>query len=268
MRVFISWSGEKSKDIAEALRTWIPAVIQAAKPYYTPDDITKGARWGNDISMMLDESKIGLICLTEENITAPWIMFEAGALSKNIDSSKVVPILFGVEPTDLKGPLVQFQAANFEKKEIKKIIEMINRELGDAKLAQDVLGTVFDMWWPQLDEKIRTIMEAPVKSRGGIPRSDRDLLEEVLLILRAQAKGAIRPSIHPDAAVQLALSYIRLVERFDDSYTYPEINDAIKELLIPVRHVFIRSVYEDELRNEIAEKLSEAEGKLNKIPLD
>ncbi len=41
MDVFISWSGELSKKIAEAIRDWIPCVIQAVKPYYSPDDISR-----------------------------------------------------------------------------------------------------------------------------------------------------------------------------------------------------------------------------------
>ncbi|WP_161594629.1 hypothetical protein [Marimonas lutisalis] len=42
--VFISWSGATSKRIAEELRGWIPATLQFAKPYFTPDDIEKGSK--------------------------------------------------------------------------------------------------------------------------------------------------------------------------------------------------------------------------------
>ena len=80
MKIFISWSGDQSKKIAEILRKWLPSVIQAAKPYYSPDDIAKGAKWGSEIAQELDASKIGILCPTADNITAPWIMFEAGAL--------------------------------------------------------------------------------------------------------------------------------------------------------------------------------------------
>ncbi|WP_165788483.1 hypothetical protein [Stutzerimonas stutzeri] len=41
MKVFISWSGDMSREIGEALRTWIPGVIQQVKPYFTPNDIEK-----------------------------------------------------------------------------------------------------------------------------------------------------------------------------------------------------------------------------------
>lgn len=85
-KVFISWSGELSNRLAEALRQWLPAVLQFVKPYFTPSDIEKGARWGSDILSELSESDIGIICLTKENQNMPWILFEAGAISKNFDN--------------------------------------------------------------------------------------------------------------------------------------------------------------------------------------
>lgn len=80
MKVFLSWSGSKSKRLAEILHTWIPSVIQAAKPYFSPDDIEKGTRWYPEVSKELKKSNVGIICLTRENLEAPWILFETGAL--------------------------------------------------------------------------------------------------------------------------------------------------------------------------------------------
>lgn len=257
MRVFISWSGERSKKIAEVLRTWIPGVIKAAKPYYTPDDITKGSRWSSEIAQVLDESKIGIICLTRENLNAQWIMFEAGALSKNIDRSKVVPVLFDVEPTDLEGPLVQFQAARFKKNEIEKIIKIINGELGDAKLTPEVLSSVFEMWWPKLDEQIKSIMKWSIESDSRTKRSDRDLLEEILMTVRLQAKGLPRSSIHPDAAKELAFSYAQLEEELNNVNVYPEVNNTLKKLFRPIRYILSRCVYEDRSRHELSEALEQ-----------
>jgi hypothetical protein len=55
MNVFISWSGEVSRQLAEAVRDWLPNVLQSAKPYFTPADIEKGARWETDIAKALEE---------------------------------------------------------------------------------------------------------------------------------------------------------------------------------------------------------------------
>jgi hypothetical protein len=97
---------------------------------------------------------VGILIVTRENLEAPWLMFEAGALSKNIGQAKVSPILFEMEPADIKGPLVQFQVAKFEKAEIKRVVRMINSELGDVALANDVLDSAFEMWWPRLEEQV------------------------------------------------------------------------------------------------------------------
>lgn len=53
MRVFISWSGERSKYIAEAIRSWLPKVIQSLRPWMSQEDISAGARWLADVSSEL-----------------------------------------------------------------------------------------------------------------------------------------------------------------------------------------------------------------------
>jgi TIR domain len=184
MKVFISWSGQTSKNIAEIFRQWLPTVIQIAIPYYSPDDITKGTRWNSEISLELNESKIGIICLTKDNLESPWIMFEAGALSKNIDNSKVCPILFGLEPTDIQGPLVQFQAARFNKEEIKKVVRMINAEGGDNALNSETFEQVFEVWWPKLSERIELELKNINHHASKSVRKERDILEEILSLTR------------------------------------------------------------------------------------
>ena len=89
MRVFISWSGTKSRLLAEALRDWIPYVLPSAEPWMSATDIVPGARWSIEIASQLDTANVGIICLTPENIDAPWIMFEAGALSKTLSRALV-----------------------------------------------------------------------------------------------------------------------------------------------------------------------------------
>ena len=91
MKVFISWSGKRSQALANMLRDWLPNVIQAIKPWMSDVDIDKGSRWSKDIALQLEESKVGIICLTPENLEAPWILFEAGALSKSLEKTYVCP---------------------------------------------------------------------------------------------------------------------------------------------------------------------------------
>jgi hypothetical protein len=242
MKVFISWSGELSKNIAEIYRDWLPGVIQAVKPYYTPDDITKGSRWNNEISKELDAASIGIICLTRDNLDSSWIMFEAGALSKNIEESKVCPILFGIEPSDIKGPLVHFQAAKFSKGEMKKLIKMINSELGDNGLPTSVLDNVFEKWWPELDVKIQGAMQQGIAFTEENVRNDRELLEEILALTRrtSMLNVANRNIVHPEMLMDLIDTLNSLIAT-SETNSYNLITE-ISELVEAIDIIIKRSI--------------------------
>jgi len=180
MKVFISWSGDDSKRHAEALRNWLPAVLQFVKPYFTPSDVEKGTRWNTDIAKELESSEIGILCVTRDNLHSDWVMFEAGALSKSMDKAHVCPVLFGIQNTDLAGPLKQFQTTEFEKDDFKKLVSVINNKLGDDKLPPKTLDTVFEKWWPELEAEIKKNF-AELEDHDEEPiRSEQELLEESL----------------------------------------------------------------------------------------
>ena len=262
MKVFISWSGEASKAIAEILRGWIPSVIQAAKPYFSPDDISKGSRWNSEIANELQECSVGLICLTSENLEAPWIMFEAGALSKSISISKVCPLLFGIDPSEVKGPLVQFQAAPFTKTEMKKTVKMMNELLGSESLGSDVLDDVFEMFWPKLEEKVKKVLadlEIPKKKKI---RSDRDIIEEILNRVRVPPQDRMTlPSDHP-AFSHLYRTAIMLGNEIfsEDSSTSNSLSGKFMQMWEPltyiINHMQVRrsDLFEDSLEKALMSK--------------
>jgi hypothetical protein len=113
-------------------------------------------------------------------------MFEAGALSKKLDKSNVCPLLFGMEASDIQGPLVQFQAAKFDKLEVKRAVKMMNGLLTES-LAIDVLDSVFDMWWPKLEKEVTDILGKQGTAKPSALRSERQLIEEILDLVRASS---------------------------------------------------------------------------------
>jgi hypothetical protein len=53
MRVFVSWSGERSKVMAFALRDWLPLVLHYARPWLSERDIQAGQRWTLEVGTEL-----------------------------------------------------------------------------------------------------------------------------------------------------------------------------------------------------------------------
>jgi hypothetical protein len=262
MQVFISWSGDLSRELGETLRDWLPGVLQSVKPFFTPNDIEKGSRWGKDIANELGSSSVGIFCLTKENLTKPWLMFEAGALSKNLDASRVCPILFGVETTDLEGPLLQFQAAPFTKTEIKKLIKTINSCLGEQKLDETVLNNVFDMWWPRLEEKVTEVMARHNQTpEAESLRGDRELLEEILELSRLNASRArVRSgNISPTALEDLVASISATYSSIQEGGRRGEALDALSKVMRPLRYLIRQRDLPRSLREELLEKLEEME---------
>jgi TIR domain len=185
MKVFISWSGELSKLLAEALRKWLPRTLQTVKPYFTPDDIEKGSKWDAEISKELEATDICIIALTRDSLKSQWIAFEAGAISRTVEKARVCPIVFDIEPTDIQGPLARFQAAKFSKGEIRKLLGTINAATVASTLREADLDAVFEKWWPDLESEVNSIQKLARRSSRREPvRTERELIEEILEIVR------------------------------------------------------------------------------------
>jgi hypothetical protein len=193
MKVFIGWSGQMSKAVALALKGWLPYVINAVDPWMSDIDIGKGTPWMDKLRRQLEATQVGIICLTPENLQAPWVLFEAGALSKKLDYRTLVcPYLFEVAQTGLKEPLVHFQSTNADKEDTRKLLVTINKALRNRALTEILLDNAFERQWPFLENMLkaipRTTSEAPPR------RSDREILEEVLDLARTQARQRLGSS--------------------------------------------------------------------------
>jgi DNA-binding PucR family transcriptional regulator len=181
MKVFISWSGEPSRQIALAIREWLPVVLQAVDLYMSEQDNEPGARWTEEISGQLSNSHFGIVCLTPSNVKAPWLNLEAGALGKALERSRVVPLLYQLSNADVAPPLSLFQMKPVDKSGIWETVVALNRHM-ERPLEATVLARVFELAWPDLNALLANVID---QSEDVPPqRSDRELLEEILELLR------------------------------------------------------------------------------------
>jgi len=197
VKVFIIWSGPRSKEVAVALRNWLPDVIQACEPWVSPEDIDPGARWGAELAAQLEQTQFAVLCLTSDNLSAPWIHFEAGAISKKLDDkTRVAPYLLDIKPTDIVGPLVQFQAVNADPEGTLKLVHSINHALDSNALANDRIDKYFKKCWPELEPILKKIPPSPPETSKPV-RSEKELLEEILGLVRDQSRESLEKDETP-----------------------------------------------------------------------
>lgn len=182
MKVFISWSGERSQALALALRDWLPLVLHYVEPWLSESDVAAGERWAQEVAKELEASNFGVICVTPENVAAPWVLFEAGALAKSLQGSRVVPLLYGLEFSDISGPLAQFQAKKVEKNGIGEVIQSINHTTTDEAIPEDRAKQLFTALWPEFENRLKAIPdEAPTAKHM---RPQHEILEEMVAGVR------------------------------------------------------------------------------------
>jgi hypothetical protein len=184
MKVFISWSGERSRRVAELLDEWLQCVIQASEPWMSSKDIDRGALWFTEISDQLAGTGIGIVCLTRENKIKPWILFESGALAKGISSNRVCTLLIDLKPTDVENPLAQFNHTMPNRTGLWELVRTINLALKDESLKESILEKVFDTYWPQFEVSFEQILNETPHEEVEVSRSENDILIELLTSVR------------------------------------------------------------------------------------
>lgn len=180
MKVFLSWSGARSKEVASLLSDWLCCVIQAARPWISTRDLDRGSLWFGEINDQLKDTTIGIICLTQENKNRPWILFEAGALAKGLTTSRVCTLLVDLEPKDVEDPLAQFNHTLPNRESVFGLVRTLNGSLGAAGLDIRVLDQVFATYWPQFEEKFKLALTTTESAHPSKPRPKEDVLGEIL----------------------------------------------------------------------------------------
>lgn len=188
MKVFISWSGDRSKKVAELLDDWIQCVIQAVNPWMSSKDIDRGALWFTEITDQLANTNIGIVCLTKENKNKPWILFESGALAKGLSSNRVCTFLVDLSVTDLENPLSQFNHTFPTRDSVWELVRTINLTLKENSLKESILSKVFETYWPQFEKDFKDIIDRTPEFEIKEQRNDNDILLDVLSTVRTLDK--------------------------------------------------------------------------------
>ncbi len=193
--IFLAWSGERSRQVALALRESLRIICNAFDPWMSEVDIATGGQWEEEIATCLDEAQAAILCLTPENQNERWVLFEAGAVAKSRTRSLVIPYLFDLTTRDLKSPLSIFQGVTsaLDQGQNLKMVRSLYRALpeGERGISEKDLEEAFGLVWstrlhPSL-QKVGPGAVAPLARRD-----DSEVLDEILGLVRDLAQRARR----------------------------------------------------------------------------
>jgi hypothetical protein len=244
MKIFISWSGQLSKSVAQLLSSWLEDVLQGTETWLSTDDIDKGSLWFGDLATQLSDTGVGILCLTRENQNAPWILFEAGALSKGLSKNRVCPFLVDLEHADLGPPLSQFNGTLPIKDDVSKLVKTINNARGDQGLPADRLEKAFGRWWDDFEKRFNKIVSEHKPKKQVQKRSTEDMVEEILELARSIQRSTQEPQAK---TVELEAPKTWLSENLLDSD----------------KNMLGRMLYA-----QLLEKRQEQQGEIKNIPVD
>lgn len=184
MKLFLSCSGDLSRDVAGVLKKFLPAMLHGVEVFTSEHDIASGDRWGVELAKTLEDSNFGILLLTSSNLGSPWLHYEAGALTKHAKGRACGLLLGQLSPTDVKQPLSQFQNRRFNKTEMRQLLTDINAAV-EMPIPADPFDLIFEKLWPDLDAGYRNALSADRNQPTTVThRTQEDLLQEVLLTLR------------------------------------------------------------------------------------
>ena len=225
MRVFVSWSGDRSKAAALGLRSLLEATFPEVVDVFISDQIDAGEMWALRLETELKQSEFGVVCLTEDNFQVPWLLFEAGAIATKFGRARVVPYWIDDLPVGAeKSPLAHFQRMPATHEGTLGLLKSINAARETPRDSQK-LAIQFDRWWPDL-EKILKCLHAGEPANA---RSERELWETILRNI-----GILMQAHHGSTGSHLSLPSEELAHllnlRHQPTITYSLHSNLLKEL--------------------------------------
>lgn len=155
MRVFLSWSNELSKYVAEQFDTLLTACFpkKLVAPFFSCN-MAGGTRSMDKILSELKNSSHLLAFLTRDELNPAWVIFESGAVGKFAKQSTIVPIAIGFCAGDVVPPLqATRQSISIDDKfKVRGILDDICKS---ARASRAKLDQRFNAWFRKLQSELK-----------------------------------------------------------------------------------------------------------------
>lgn len=186
--IFVSWSGDKSKAIAEVLKEYLEACFQKVEVFFSKD-IPSGRKFLDEIGQTLEAAVAAVVVVTPDNANSQWLNFEAGAIGNakgpGGKNKKVICLLVGYKSEgDYAGPLSQFQNVLLDDAGMSDLIVSLAADVG---VDTTRFASLFKNEWESRKTAFEELRDQTSHS-GKTRRSDREYLEEILTLTRHMAQ--------------------------------------------------------------------------------
>lgn len=228
-RVFISWSGQAAKAVASVLKPCLERLFPGGHFFMSDDEIEVGDRWAAVLDAELEQSDLGIICATSTSVTSPWVIFEAGALAKLKDVSRLCILLIDLPKESLPSPLHRFQCTTLTQDGVLRLVKSIERHLRIRHHHDELsLEEHFVKIWPMLNDTTRSLPPENVPFQRLLSSKDTPLL---LVYGKHVDDSKDRFLERGEVAPTVAIS--RLVERYGSEYVKKHFKTRIGAMLAP-----------------------------------
>lgn len=183
-KVFVSWSGDVGRKLAEALKVTI-LDHSDLDPWVSSEGISAGSAWFQEIEKVAKECEFAIGCMTPGAMKRPWVNFEAGMLYGSLRNFKM--LLFNEKPS---GPLANLQGIDgTDEKDLERLLEPM---IADVERRKRHLKRVLPDWKKAVDEALESRrseheieavagrLQEAVVSLGAKPASDNDVLRTII----------------------------------------------------------------------------------------
>ena len=155
VNIFLSWSGTRSRTLAEALNDSLPKIRPEWRTWVSSRQ-KRGTDWRAALFEHITAAEATVLCVTCDSITSRWLAFEAGMLSRRANA----PLLiygFDIDADELSGtPLARMPLFNATEAGTRELIRTLNAALPEPAIEDD-LETLITEAWPRLEFHLRNV---------------------------------------------------------------------------------------------------------------
>lgn len=217
MKVFISWSGQQSQDVASLLRDWLPELLPRLEIWLQNKVLGLDDHWLTSMSGGIRASNAVIACVTADSLDSEWQSI--GSLeTSDPNSPAVIPWMVGLRIEDAPQALKAFPPYGSAHSEVYRLVNLLN-DMSDVAEDRTLIEQRMTLNWARFEIGLEHILNPPaihmvggstltigatIKADGEVHDTDGRLVDQYYQLLR-DVRGLLTRVLeqpHPSLALK------------------------------------------------------------------